>query len=237
MDNNNALGNASDTTKNSPFVEYAKEIAGPSLLGKTAVNVSIPKGGRSDPAGDATWPNTASGKNLSSLDLLGASVSSSSTMLTATVNLANASPTQMGSDLAAYNAASPTDTKARIQYVVRVETATDVYHLDAEYQNGAIRFIGGKIDANDAVQNGTGTTVGSRYVTDPGYTVTGAVSSNSIKLTIPLSRLGLTGGKILNVTAFATVAPSEDDSTASLVVNSARTVDATPPFDATIKAP
>ena len=47
---------------------------------------------------------------------------------------------------------------------------------------------------------------------------------------------GMTGGA-MNVTAFATVAPSEDDSTASLVVNSARTVDATPPFDAAVKAP
>ena len=237
MDNNNALGNivSSSGGKNSPFVEYSKEITGPSMTG-SSVNVSAASQTVSDAAGDATWPNTAAGTNLPSLDLLGASISNTSTKLTATVNLANSSLGQMGTDLGAYNAASPTDTKARIQYIVRLEAANDVYHLDAEYQNGALRFFGGKIDSNDAVQNGTGATVGSRYVTDAGYTVTGSVGSGSIKLSIPLSQLGLkSGDKILNVTAFATVAPSEDDSTASLVVNSARTVDATPSFDAKLK--
>jgi len=37
------------------------------------------------------------------------------------------------------------------------------------------------------------------------------------------------------VAAFATAAPDEADPTASIVVNSARTVDATPPFDATVQ--
>jgi hypothetical protein len=68
--------------------------------------------------------------------------------------------------------------------------------------------------------------------------VTGSVGSGVITLNIPLTDLGQgIGAKIVNVTAFATAAPSEDDATATLVVNSARTVDATPPFDATITAP
>ena len=55
-DNNDALGNVSDTTKNSPFIEFAKQVAGPALTtGK--VRVSIPTGGRTDRSGDATWPN------------------------------------------------------------------------------------------------------------------------------------------------------------------------------------
>jgi hypothetical protein len=237
MDNNNALGNivSSSGGKNSPFVEFSKEIVGPTLTGKS-VRLTAPTGSVSDPAGDATWPNTAAGQNLPSLDLRGDSISNSKTTLTATVSLANASLAEMGSDLAPYNAASPTDTKARLQYIVRIETANDVYHLDAEYQSGKLRFFGGKIDANDGVQNGTGTTVGSRYLTDSGYSVTGNIGTGSITFTIPLSQLGLSSGaRILNVSALATVAPSENDATASLVVNSARTVDATPSFDATIK--
>jgi hypothetical protein len=39
---------------------------------------------------------------------------------------------------------------------------------------------------------------------------------------------------VLNVTAFATVAPDASDPTAPTMVNSARSVDATPPFDAKV---
>src|SRR5207302_4428312 len=52
MDNNDALGNVSPTTKNSPFVEFSKEVSGPSLTGKP-VSLSVPNGSISDPAGDA----------------------------------------------------------------------------------------------------------------------------------------------------------------------------------------
>src|SRR5262249_28578427 len=116
------------------------------------------------------------------------------------------------------------------------ETATDVYHLSMEYQDGQLRFFGGKVDANDGVQNGTNAIVGSRYVTDAGYPVTGSLGNGQITLAIPLSALGLgLGDKIVNVSAFATAAPAESDPTAGIVTNSARTVDATPPFDATLQ--
>jgi hypothetical protein len=224
--------------KNSPFVEYAKETAGPSLLGSSSISVSIPTGARSDSSGDATWPNTASGKNLPSFDVLSASISNSASTLTAKVKLADATKAGMQRDLNAFNAVNPADTKARLQYIVRLETASQVYHLDLEYQSGSFRYFGGKVDANDGVQNGTNTIVGSRYVKDAGYRVTGSVASGVITLNIPLSDLGLgIGAKIVNVSAFATAAPSEDDPTASVVINSARTVDATPPFDAKITAP
>jgi uncharacterized repeat protein (TIGR01451 family) len=240
MDNYNTLGNiiGSSGGKNGPFVEFSKEVSGPSLTSSTPVDVTIPPGGRADPAGDATWPNTAAGQNLKSLDLLGASISNTPSTLTATVNLADSSPAQMGSDLATFNSVNAVDTKARIQYIVRLETATDVYHLDLEYSGGNLRYFGGKVDANDAVGNGTGTTVGSRYLTDAGYDVTGSLANGQLTLSIPLSELGLgIGDKVRNVAAFATAAPTESDSSASLVVNSARTVDATPPFDATIAPP
>jgi hypothetical protein len=235
MDNNNKLAapNETDTAKAGPFTEFSKEVSGPSLVGPSPVSITIPTGTRADPAGDATWPNTASGANLPSLDLLRASLSTGSGTLTGTIQLADGTTTGMARDLAAYNAAYATDTDAaRLQYILRFETGTDVYHLSMEYQGGVVRFLGGRVDANDGVQNGTGTIVGSRYLTDSGYPVTGSLSNGQIRLSIPLSALGLgTGTKLLNVTAFATAAPAESDPTASVVVNSARTIDATPPFD------
>jgi uncharacterized repeat protein (TIGR01451 family) len=237
MDNNNALGNVSDTTKNSPFVEFAKQVSGPSLTGGT-VAVTIPRGGRDDPAGDATWPNTASGTNLKALDLLGASIDNSATTLTATVKLADASKAGMQAALDAFNAVNPLDQRARLQYIVRFETGSDVYHLDLEYQNGSLRYFGGKLDANDGVQNGTNTVVGARYVTDAGYHVSGSLGNGQLTLSIPLADLGLAiGDTIRNVSAFATAEPSEDDTTASLIIDSGRTIDATPPFDATLAPP
>jgi uncharacterized repeat protein (TIGR01451 family) len=238
MDNNNALGNIiSDSGgKNGPFLEFSKLITGPSLKGGT-VNVTIPTGGRADAAGDATWPNAAAGTNLPSLDLLGASVDNTSSTLTATVNVADSTAAGMQHALDTYNAVSPVDQRARLLYIVRLETATGVYHLDLEYKSGSLRYFGGKIDANDAVTSVV-TVVGSRYVTDPGYTVTGSVAGGKITLRIPLSQLGLSiGDKVRNVSAFATTAPAEDDPTATSFANSGRTVDATPPFDATIAPP
>jgi uncharacterized repeat protein (TIGR01451 family) len=234
-DNNNALGNVSDSTKNGAFIEFSKEVAGPSLTGGT-VNVSIPTGGRDDPAGDATWPNAAGSPNLPSLDLLGASLSNTATTLTATVKLADATTAGMARDLAAYNASVGTGfAAARLQYIVRLETATDVYHLSMEYENGNLRFYGGKLDQSDGVQNGTNTIVGARYLGEAGYPVTGTLGNGQIQMSIPLSALGLKpGDKLLNVAAFATAAPDEADQTASIVINSARTIDATPPFDATL---
>src|SRR6185503_2770852 len=58
-----------------PFVEFAKQVSGPSVLaGVASVNVSVPTGGRTDRSGDATWPNVAGAANLPALDLASASV-------------------------------------------------------------------------------------------------------------------------------------------------------------------
>jgi len=178
MDNNNrfAAPNLTDTSKNGPFAQFAKEIVGPSLLAsKPDPNLTIPENGRSDPAGDATWPNRASGANLPSLDLLGASVSlNAGGEIVARIPLQDATRAGMARDLAAYNNAFATDNNAdRLQYVFRFATADDVFHLSMEFNaNGSVRFFGGRLDGNDGVQNGTGATVGARYATDPGFPVT-----------------------------------------------------------------
>ena len=54
--------------------------------------------------------------------------------------------------------------------------------------------------------------VGTRYLTQSGYPVTGSVNGNILTLSIPLSALGLKAGdRIYDAAAFATAAPSESD--------------------------
>ena len=242
MDNNNRLAapNLTDSAKNGPFAEFAKETLGPSLLATTPdPNITIPENSRSDPAGDATWPNTAAGKNLPSLDLLGASVSvDDNGNLVARLPLKQATRAAMARDLTAYNNTFPLDNNAaRLQYLVWFATADDVFHLSMEFNSdGTTRFFGGRLDGNDGVQNGTGTIVGARYATDSTIPVTGTLAHGAITLRAPLSALGLSiGSKLFSVNGFATAAPAESDPTAGIVTNSARTVDATPPFDATLQ--
>jgi hypothetical protein len=241
MDNNNRLAapNLTDASKNGPFAQFAKETLGPSLLaGQADVRINSGLGSRNDPAGDATWPNRSAGKDLPALDLLGASLSLSKGALVGRLSLNDATTKGMARDLAAYNATFPLDNDAdRLQYVLSFSTADDVFHLSMEFnKNGTIRFFGGRLDGNDGVQNGTGTIVGARYATDALLPVTGALTKGTITVQVPPSALGLAAGaKVTGVAAYATAAPAELSPTAGLVMNSARTVDATPPFDATLK--
>jgi hypothetical protein len=170
MDNNNELGAGpahTSPTKNGPFTHYAKETVGPVLLAnKPAVNIAIPQNARAAASGDATWPS----RNLPSLDFLGASIglSADGSQLVAKLRLSDASLAGMQRALDAYNS-STTQAGARLQYVARLMTAEDVYHLDMDFQPGRnpqIRFFGGIVNANDGVQNGTGAIVGARYVAD-----------------------------------------------------------------------
>jgi len=242
-DNNNRLAapTLTDAAKAGPFTFFAKETQGPSLLStKPAIAVTIPTNSRNAPAGDATWPNTAAGQNLPSLDLLGASIalSTDGSQVIAQLPIADASYAGMARDLAAYNAAT-TEPGARIQYTVRFSTADDVFHLDMDVIPGAtptVRFFAGRLDANDIVQNGTGTTVGSRYVADAGYPASGSIRNNVLTLRAPASAFGLGAGSVVTgVSGISFIGPTEQDPTAKLVVNSARTIDATPPFDATLQ--
>jgi hypothetical protein len=241
MDNHNKLGEPAMGSKNGPFAHYAKETLGPALLAnKPAINIAIPQNSRADTAGDATWPNTAAGRNLPSLDFLGASIglSADGSQLVAKLRLSDASLAGMQRDLNAYNA-STTQPGARLQYVARFMTGENVYHMDMDFQPGRtpqVRFFGGLLDGDDAVGNGTGATVGARYVADAGFNVTGSVRDGVITLMAPKTLFGVnTGSSLFSVTGFSMAGPSEQDTSATLVANSMRTIDATPPFDATLQ--
>jgi hypothetical protein len=243
MDNNNGLAANPRTnpSKAGPFVEFAKEISGPSLLAPTGttpstISISIPESSRADPAGDATWPNnTTSGRNLPSLDLLGASVFINNGDLVARLPLSDATSGGMARDLAAYNAVTQVGTTPadRLQYVFRFSTDEDVFHVSAEYNSdGTFRFFGGKLDANDGLSNGT-SILGAGYHTDAGYPVVGTVAPGAITLRAPLSAFGLAAGsRITGANAFAMAGPAE--AIEKLITNPMRTVDATPAFDATL---
>ncbi|MEA2622696.1 MAG: hypothetical protein QOH61_1606, partial [Chloroflexota bacterium] len=242
MDNNNRLAapNLTDNAKSGPFSLFSKQVSGPSLLAsKPTVSIKPALNSSTDPGGDATWPNTAAGTNLPSFDLKGARIFTDGTDVIASVSLANATKGRMIADLAAYNAAFSTDLTAdRIQYVVRFASGDDVFHMSMDsLANGSRRFFGGRLDANDAITNGAGSTVGSRYVSDSGYPVGGFVKDGTLYLRAPLTAFGLANGaRVYSVTAFATAGPLEDDATSTVMQNPARTVDATPPFDARLKA-
>jgi hypothetical protein len=241
MDNNNGLAAEPRTTvaKAGPFTQFAKEVAGPSLLaptgpGTSSISVSIPQNGRTDPAGDATWPNAAGAANLPSLDLQGASVFVNGTDLVARIPLADASRDGMKRDLTKYNTVVQSTPNAdRLQYIFRFSTAEDVFHLSMEYNSdGTVRFFGGKLDANDSLSNGS-STLGAVYNTDAGYPVGGTLDGGALTLRAPLSAFGLAvGSGITGASAFSMAGPAESlDGTLILPM---RTVDATPPFDATL---
>jgi hypothetical protein len=243
MDNNNGVAAEPRTAaaKNGPFTQFAKEVAGPSLLAPTGaqpstISITIPRNSRTDPPGDATWPNTAAGPNLPSLDLLGASLFTTSGHLVARIPIADATRAGMARDLAAYNAVLQTNPPAdRLQYVFRFSTADDVFHLSMEYNSdGTVRFFGGKLDANDSLSNGS-STLGATYHTDNGYPVSGTLDGGAITLRAPLAVFGLSvGSSVTGASAFAMAGPAE--AIEQLIVDPMRTVDATPPFDGTLAA-
>jgi hypothetical protein len=243
MDNNNLLAANPPTTtsKAGPFTQFAKEVAGPSLLaptgtGTSSISVSIPRNGRADAAGDATWPNVGGAANLPSLDLLGASVSVNGTDLVAQIPITDATRSGMGRDLDAYNAVVQTTPVAdRLQYVFRFSTADDVFHMSMEYNSdGTIRFFGGKLDANDGISNGS-STLGAGYHTDAAYPVTGTLDHGALTLRAPLSAFGLAiGSNLVGANAFSMAGPAESLDTT--ILDPMRTIDATPPFDATLAA-
>lgn len=238
-DNNSTFQSSGgpDATKDSPFTLFAEMTQGPSLLaGKPPVDVAIPTGARKDRAGDATWPNTAAGQNLTSLDELKASLTLSGSNLVAKVRLANASVAQMQQDLIAYNAVTATTPPAeRLQYVVRFASGSEIYHLSLEtLADGTQRAFGGILDANDRITPPTSTaTVAAGYHTDAGFRVSFSLKNGALVLTAPASAFGVSAGtQLFSVTAFSMAGPAE--ATELSTVNVMRTVDATPPFDVTL---
>ena len=249
MDNNNLLAapNRTDTSKNGPFTHYAKETFGPVLLAnQPAVNITIPLNSRAAAAGDATWPNTASGQNLPSLDLLGASIglSADGSQLVAKLRVSDTTLAGMTRDLAAYNAsynpatAPPELMGTRIQYLARFMTGEDVFFLSMDFvpnRSPQIRFFGGVLNSSDGVNNTTTAIVGARYVSDPAFTVTGSIRNGVITLMAPKTQFGVdTGSALYSMTGFAMAGPVEQDTTSKSIINSMRTIDASPPVDATL---
>jgi uncharacterized repeat protein (TIGR01451 family) len=138
----------------------------------------------------------------------------------------------------AYNAnlcvPAPSCLADRFQYVVRFMSADEIFHLSAEFTPGSpLRFFGGKLNANDRlVSAGSPTAVfGAGYHTD--FVATGTVSGKQLTIRAPLSSFGLVSGSSLySVTGFTMAGPSE--ATELTIDRIMRTVDATPPFDATL---
>jgi hypothetical protein len=228
-----------------PFTHFARQVAGPSVLAsRGTVAVSIPAGHRSDPAGDATWPNRAGAANLPALDATEVAIAMENGDVVARLSLADPSAAAMARDLAAYNAASgalncepATSCLAdRLQYVVRFSSATELYHLSADFTPGSgLRFFGGRLDANDKVvaEASPTATFAAGYHTDSGVAVTGSIEGSTLVLRAPASAFGLqSGDPLFSVTGFTAAGPSE--ATEITIGRIMRTVDATPPADATL---
>jgi hypothetical protein len=239
MDNNNRLAapNETDNAKQGPFVHFAKQVAGPSLMAAApTVAVDVPRDGRADAAGDATWPNTAAGGNLPALDLLGAEVFTAGEDIVARLRVADSSVAGAERDLAAYNEVPQTSLPAgRLQHVVRFEAGFDVFHLSMEtLADGTRRFFAGRVDANDGLPNPTSPTafIAAGYHTDP-IAVTGSASGDTITIRARAADFGLAAGsELFSVTGFAFAGPTEDAELTG--ATPMRTVDAAPPFDATL---
>jgi hypothetical protein len=221
----------------SPFVHFAKQLTGPSLLGST-LRLRQPNGDcRSDPAGDATWQNRATGQNLAALDIRQACLTVKKGKVTATITLSQATAAAMARDMAAYNTQSQPCLEPcaghRLQYVTRLLTGTDIYHLSAEFVPGSgLRFFGGVLDANDKLLNPANPVdfIAAAYHADPGFAVTGSLSGSTLTLTTAASSIGLgSGGSLFSVTAFSMAGPLEtEELTAAYTM---RTVDSSAPFD------
>ncbi len=248
-DNNNSLALPADPAgpRKAPFVQFAKQVSGTSILSPTPLKGSVPMNTIDDGRGDATWLNKASAPNLASLDLTGASVALEGGDIVAKVKVADLALAKQTADKSTYDATlanvPPAD---RFQYVIRFSTAADkvvkgnggeVFHLSAEQAfdaDGPLRYFGGKLDANDGVTNPTSQAiVGAGYHTDTAYKVTGSRSGGVLTLRAPAAAFGLKkGSRLLDVAAFSMVGPSE--ATDLFFTSTSRTVDATAPFDAVL---
>nr|MBA2381150.1 DUF11 domain-containing protein [Chloroflexota bacterium] len=240
MDNNSDSFHAAPPAgeDESPFVHFVKQTSGISVLASKTINVAIPTQGRSDPAGDATWPNTAAGTNLPSLDTLGASIALENGKVVARITLSDAKAQTMQRDLNTYNATVCVPATScladRFLYTLRFMGPREIYHLSAEFTPGSpLRYIGGKLDANDKLTLAASPTsiYGAGYHTD--FAATGSLSGNVLTISAPLASFGLAAGAPLySITGFAMAGPSE--ATEITVDRLMRTVDASPPFDAVL---
>ncbi|GAC1330947.1 MAG: hypothetical protein NVSMB17_08660 [Candidatus Dormibacteria bacterium] len=239
-DNNStfATTSGSATQKGSPFVHYARQVQGPSLLDAgVPINQLQPNNDVSAPAGDARWPNTASGAKLPALDLTGSSLSLDATgKLVATLKLADATVAGMQRDLAAYNSVPQANAPAtRLQYVLRFSTDTDILYLGFDIDAaGTMRYYGGRLDGlGDQITLGP-SIYGATYPAKALYS--GTLAGDRITITAPAKDFGLTtGSPLYSVQAFSAAGPSDGSDTT--LANPMRQVDAVAPFDTVLGAP
>jgi hypothetical protein len=239
MDNNSAMQTQDDKSKPrlSPFVYWAKQIVGPTLKArKPTVHSSVRKNSTKDARRDATWPNKQGADNIAGLDIETARMCKKSGNLVAKFTLKNATKKAMGAALDAYNSdVTATAPAQRLQYVVRFSTKKQVFHLSAEYgAGGDLRFFGGKLNDNDKLTNGA-SMLAAGYHTDANATVTGKVKKGTkIVLKTPRKTFKFKRNKrFYSATVFAMAGPAEANE--STILNTMRTVDATPAFDVQLR--
>ena len=235
MDNHSSFARPEGASSSGfPFVHFAKQVSGPSLSDEEpGVSVGIPESARPDPVDDATWPDTAAGRHLPTLDLSEASLTLEGGELVARMPLVSASSALMRLDLASYNAVPATTPPAeRLQYVLRFSNRDDVFHLSAEaLADGSLSFFGGELSSNDALDNGVDV-FGVGYHRDE-LPVTGHLSGNTLEIRAPAGAFGLNGGdRLFSVTGFSMAGPSE--TTERNILHTMRTIDATAPYDVTL---
>jgi hypothetical protein len=243
--NNNtmAVQQTSQGSEGNPYVMFAKLADGPSLFSSHAAFASAggPTSFTGDASGDATWPNKLNATNIAGLDLRGDGVYYDGTDVIARIDLTDASAAGMGAALTAYNAAvTSTDLPAqRVQYIARFETGSDVWYLALDQDSsGNRRAYGGKVDATNAITNGT-SSVGSTYDPKSGVTVTYKVVGNSLFLRAPMAQLGVSPSSTLySLTSFSMAGPMDTSvgvaATDGSIINIVREVDSTPPMDAVL---
>lgn len=239
-DNHSTFAYVNPTYREKPFPHFAKQISGPLLLDGAISAVAEPaRESANDAVGDSTWPNTAMGRYLPSLDLLGASLTLEGANLVGRIPLKDATSSGMTRDLEGYEAAyEDVLSPRRLQYVIRFLTGDEIYHLSMERtRNGNQRFFAGKLDANDRLRTNDAYEYinGAGYHTDP-LAIQGSVENDTLVFTAPAEQFGLgPGSEVFSVTAFAMAGPREADE--KTLTDIMRTVDATPPFDRTLPAP
>ena len=246
MDNNNTFAGqeASLGSEGSPWIKVAKLASGPSLLrGHGPYAITYPTAFRAARSGDATWPNTAAGTNLPSLDILGSGVFADGTMVVGRIDLAQAAAAAFARDITAYGSASSTDLPAsRLQYVIRFEHASDTYYMAAEADSaGALTFLGGRVDSTSAVSN-VSSAVAVGYRPQAAFPVTGQIQGNTLLLRGRMADFGVgLGSTLISYQAFSLAGPSDallaGAPQTSQVFAAMRTVDAAPPMDAVIAGP
>jgi len=246
QDNNNSFATqeVSLGSKGSAWVKVTKLAQGPSLLrGHGPYATAYPTAFRPSQAGDATWPNTAAGTNLPSLDILGSGVFVDGPLVVGRIDLADSGAAAFTRDLAAYSAVTSTDLPAsRLQYVVRWDYAGDTWYLTAEADStGKLTFYGGKVDSSNAVSN-VNAAVAIAYRPQTAFPVTGEIQGNTLLLRGRMADFGVAlGSTLISYQAFSLAGPADallaGAPETSQVFATMRDVDASPPMDAVLAGP